>query len=119
MPAFTPRYKVWLEVNGQPVLGHGLEQLLRLAAGEGSLKAAAAAMQMSYRQAWGMVRDAERRLGFPLLERRVGGRAGGGATLTHAGAQLLAAFQAWQADLQADANRRFAAHFGRLGPGGP
>jgi tungstate transport system substrate-binding protein len=55
----------------------------------GSLRQATAALGVSYRQAWGLLRRAEERLDEPLLSRRVGGAAGGGAELTDAARDLL------------------------------
>jgi len=64
--------------------------LLETVAATGSLAAAVAACGISYRAAWGLLRDYHRKLGAPLvlLER------GRGASLTATGAQLLRAQQA-------------------------
>ncbi len=61
--------------------------LLRAIAEHGTLTAAAAAVSVSYRWAWGLVDDLERRVGAPLvmLQR------GRGARLTPLGERLLAA----------------------------
>lgn len=48
---------------------------------------------MSYRHAWGLVKEAENLIGEPLLETRKGGKAGGGgARLTRAGEEYLKDF---------------------------
>ncbi len=66
-----------------------LGAILEAVAEHGSLNRATAALGISYRQAWGLVRRVEQRLGAPLLTRRVGGAAGGGAELTELGRDLL------------------------------
>lgn len=109
------RIKVWVEAGGEPVLGGGLERLLRHVDRLGSLSAAAAEMRMSYRQAWGMVKKVEQRLGLALVERHAGGVGGGGAALTDAGKALLASFQAWQAEVEEAAVVAFQRHFGGTG----
>jgi molybdate transport system regulatory protein len=93
------RLKAWLEVAGRPAFGEGLLQMLNDVAELGSLSAAAARMSMSYREAWGRVRDAEERLGRPLLVRQTGGRGGGGARLTAFAAELLRRFELIEAAL--------------------
>ena len=64
--------------------------LLGAIAATGSLAAAVAALGISYRAAWGLLRDCQRKLGAPLvlLER------GRGASLAATGAQLIRAQQA-------------------------
>lgn len=114
-PELRGRTKVWLEADGEPVLGGGLERLLRYVDQLGSLSAAAAEMRMSYRQAWGMVKKAEQRLGLSLVERHAGGPGGGGAALTDAGKELLASFQAWQTEVEDAAAASFQRHFGHHG----
>jgi molybdate transport system regulatory protein len=52
----------------------------------GSLSAAAKAMKMSYRAAWGRIRASEERLGVDLLEKAPSGR---GLVLTPAGEKLV------------------------------
>lgn len=65
-----------------------VELLRRVAAGQ-SLHKAARNCGYSYRHAWGLIQEAERRGATPLLERRVGGVAGGGSELTAAGRRVL------------------------------
>ena len=44
---------------------------------------------MSYRYAWGIIKEIEKRIGKPILETRKGGKSGGGAKLTLTGQELL------------------------------
>lgn len=60
----------------------------------GSISKAARAVGVSYKAAWQAVDTLTNLSGVALLDRAVGGRGGGGAKLTEAGEQLLAAAQA-------------------------
>lgn len=63
--------------------------ILSAVAQHGSLRKATQVLGMSYRYAWGLVRQAEEEIGTPLLVRKVGGPSGGGAQLTQTGEDLL------------------------------
>jgi len=63
--------------------------ILSAVAQHGSLRKATQVLGMSYRYAWGLVRQAEEEIGTPLLVRKVGGASGGGAELTPAAHDLL------------------------------
>lgn len=69
-------YKVWIEMQGKAVFGGGIYQLLMLVRETGSLHKAALMLKMSYRAAWGKVRNYEDRLGISLLEKGRHGRTG-------------------------------------------
>jgi len=55
---------------------------------EGSLNRAAKKLRMSYRHAWGIVRELERELGFKIVRAIRGGERGGGTQLTERGRAL-------------------------------
>ncbi len=112
-PGASLGLKCWLVMGQEPAFGEGLGTLLEGIARSGSISAAAAAMDMSYRQAWGELRQAEERLGVALTVTRVGGEGGGGTTLTPQGRNLLETFRALEGDLRAAAAVLFARHFGR------
>ncbi|WP_422485579.1 substrate-binding domain-containing protein [Gudongella sp. DL1XJH-153] len=61
---------------------------------EGSISKAASDMKISYRYAWGLIKDTEELLGIKLLDKKVGGSEGGGATLTKEGREMLNHYQA-------------------------
>ncbi|MGD9977571.1 MAG: winged helix-turn-helix domain-containing protein [Bacteroidales bacterium] len=79
--------------NGNPVLTEEHFELL-LDIGElGSLVASAEKMQISYRKAWGLLRESEKTLGFSLIEKHRGGRDGGNTVLTPCGLKLVEAYR--------------------------
>ena len=67
-PALTLRYRLWLECEGEHVLGSGMIRLLSLVHELGSLKKAAERLNMPYRGAWGRIRKAEEAMGVSLLK---------------------------------------------------
>ncbi|MCL6635988.1 MAG: LysR family transcriptional regulator [Peptococcaceae bacterium] len=85
---FSLDYKMWLEKDGA-VFGDGLYKLLLNVGASGSISQAAREMGMSYRAAWGKIKQTERRWGVPLVVTRVGGELGGGAKLTPEAGDLL------------------------------
>lgn len=89
---FNVENKLWLERNGA-IFGDGLLKLLSKISSAGSISQAAREMSMSYRAAWGKIKIAEKNLGLPLVITRVGGKAGGGTTLTPEADELLKRFQ--------------------------
>jgi molybdate transport system regulatory protein len=91
-------YKVWLDSDGK-AFGDGPYRLLRLVEQTGSLHKAASEMNMSYRKAWLMLRAIEERLGFSLVERRVGGVAGGGSMLTERARGFLDQYEAFHREV--------------------
>ena len=79
-------------------LGHALTDkridILRQIGACGSISQAARAVGVSYKAAWQAVDTLTNLAGTPLVARAVGGSGGGGAQLTEAGHQLLAAADA-------------------------
>lgn len=79
-------------------LGHALTDkridILRQIGACGSISQAARAVGVSYKAAWQAVDTLTNLAGTPLVARAVGGAGGGGAQLTEAGHQLLAAAEA-------------------------
>ena len=69
--------------------GPGKARLLELIDELKSIRRAAAAMDMSYRQAWLLVQGAEEIFGGPIVETAIGGAHGGGSKLTALGRELF------------------------------
>lgn len=107
-----PRAKIWVERDGKLVLSDYRVRLIRLIESSGSLADAAKAMGLSYRRAWGKVKEIERNLGLPLLESAAGGPGGGGSRLTPAARRLLEQYEAFRAASSDDLVRNFHESFG-------
>ncbi|MBS3817359.1 MAG: NUDIX domain-containing protein [Candidatus Thermoplasmatota archaeon] len=76
------------------VLGEGKSELLQLVDEKGSISAAAEDMDMSYRHAWGLIKEIEERTGEELIKSQRGGSRERGSALTPAGKQLLSDYNA-------------------------
>ena len=88
------KFKVWLEnTDEESILGDGKFELIEGIDQLGSLKAAADKMGISYRKAWGMLKDAEEKLGFCLTDKHRGGQHGGNSVLTEEGKVLIEAYK--------------------------
>ena len=61
-------YRLWLEHDGEYVLGNGVFTLLQSIEEKGSLKKAAESLGIPYRGAWGRIRRAEEAMGVSLLD---------------------------------------------------
>ncbi|NLP37263.1 MAG: LysR family transcriptional regulator [Firmicutes bacterium] len=72
-----PRCKLWIENEQKVVFGDGRMALLQAIDRYGSINQAAAKLQMSYRAAWGKLKATEKRLGFKIIHKHIGGRASG------------------------------------------
>jgi len=106
-------YKVWLDNNGK-AFGEGPYRLLRNVERTGSLWKAAAEMGMSYSKAWRLMRNLEKRLNFPLLERHVGGASGGGSSITPKARDLLNRYKKFQKDVDRALEKIYRKHFGLM-----
>lgn len=78
---------------GRPLIGEGRARLLELIDETGSISGAAKEMGMSYRYAWGVLREIEAVAGAPVVDSSRGGTRGGRTSLTPLGAELLSTFR--------------------------
>jgi len=104
-------YKIWLENEGK-AFGEGPYLLLRGIEKTGSLHQAALEIGMSYQKAWNILNASEKRLGFDIIERRVGGASGGGSHLTEAGKAFLNKYEKFRSDVYTTIEEVFRKHFG-------
>lgn len=107
----APKMKLWIVLADRVQFGHGRAQLLRAIDELGSIRKAAAQFGMSYRRAWGYLRELEAAAGFPFLARRVGGWGHGGATLTPEGRVFLTQYETFRTQTEAAVQQAFAACF--------
>lgn len=79
--------RVYLGAAG--AIGPGKVRLLEAIATTGSISAAGRALGMSYRRAWNLVDDMNSCFRQPVVSVAIGGKAGGGATLTGLGREVV------------------------------
>lgn len=96
----------------QKLFGPGIARLLHGVRQSGSIRQTAAQMGMSYSKAWNILRNCERDLGIPLLDRHVGGANGGGACLTAAGTDMLTRYDAFEQEARGALSALLHKHFG-------
>jgi len=109
----TVKWRIWLEnERGEPFFGDGRAGLLEAIEQTGSLVEAAKRTQMAYRTAWRHLNAMEKGLGRRLVERRAGGKRGGGCRLTPRGKEFLRNYLKFRKGLDEMRDRRFARHFG-------
>jgi len=106
--AIKLRYKVWLEnESGKPIIGEGRLRILTAVRITGSISKAARKLNLPFRNVWAKIKDAERQLGFKIVE-----TTSSGSTLTTDGEKLLAQF----AELQRSCTRSAHAKFKKVFP---
>ena len=85
--------RIWIEANGEILLGKGRVSLLKAIEETGSLSKAARSLNMSYKKAWNLINDVNIRAQKPVVKMSIGGKGGGGAILTQYGKSLINAFE--------------------------
>jgi len=81
---------------GSPAMGPGKAELIARIGATGSISAAARDMGMSYRRAWQLVEAINQSFNKPVVVTAVGGKRGGGASVTEFGQELVAQFHAME-----------------------
>ena len=92
----SPRLKLWVEAGGRLVMSDYRVRLLELVGESGSLAQAAEQMGLSYRRAWGKVKEIEANLGLALVQSEVGGAGGGHTVLSEEGRALVTGYRRFQ-----------------------
>lgn len=98
LPPPTIRLHMWLERTDSTVFGMGRALLLQCIDEHGSLKGAAEALGMSYRAAWGKLKQTEQALGTRLVEK--GNNCREGYRLTPAGREAMTCYLTWFAEVE-------------------
>ena len=112
MPAKPLHYGMTLRLYTEgKVFGPGVAELLETVRETRSLRSAAMRMDMAYSKAWKVIQEAEKGMGFPLLDTVTGGRQGGGATLTPEAETLLRRFRAFEQECREAADAAYEKYF--------
>jgi molybdate transport system regulatory protein len=105
LPAMT---RLSIRIDFEPsgsVFGPGMAELLERIGKLGSIRKAAASMEMSYRKAWLLVQGLQQTFGGAVVLTETGGTSGGGAQLTELGLKLIKAYRAIEANAAAAAEQ--------------
>ena len=105
-----PKLRVWVTFGDDFKFGDGRARLLALIDEHGSLRQAAGEFEMSYRHAWGYLRDLEQAAGFKFVE-RAGGGPRSGMRLTAAGREFVERYRRFRAGLDTAMQREFQRTF--------
>jgi molybdate transport system regulatory protein len=105
--------KIWIDQNGK-AFGDGPYELLKGVEKTGSLHKAADHMGMAYSKAWKLIRTMEQKLGFALLDRKVGGQSGGGSQITPRAKELMLSYDKFRGEAEEAIERIFQKHFSSL-----
>lgn len=97
--------RIWINKNNKPFLGTGRITLLENIKKYNSISAAARAMKMSYRQAWQIIKEMNALSDEKLVEKRIGGKNGGGTFLTEKAEKLIREFYAVNKEIKTFTNK--------------
>jgi molybdate transport system regulatory protein len=103
-PETILRLRVWLEQEDQTYIGIGSTLLLQQVEKLGSLRKASESLGMSYRRAWGKLKNAEDRIGKPLVEKTKG--KGQRFNLSPYGKEVMEKFLHFYLDVEEYATKR-------------
>ena len=79
----------------------------------GSLHQAAKDLGISYRKAWLIIQNVEKKLGIEFLDRKVGGVSGGGSHITPSGKVFMRNYEKFRAEIEKVLEKTYQKHFGK------
>ena len=85
IPKLNVDGRIWITTPEGKFIGKGRVELMEKIKQFGSIRQAAVAMEMSYRQAWQLIDDMNTKAKTPLVISQRGGKGGGSATVTEKG----------------------------------
>src|SRR2546428_14159324 len=106
-----PKLRVWVTFGENLKFGDGRARLLERIEELGSLRKAAQEFEMSYRNAWGYLRELESAAGFKFVERAPGGGPNSGMRLTEPARRFLQRYRKFRSGLEAAMKRQFERSF--------
>jgi len=104
-----PEISLRIDLGPGMRIGPGKIQLLENIAALGSIAAGGRELGMSYRRAWELIESLNKTFGSPVIEPKIGGKQGGGATLTPLGLSLVTRYRAMEKAARAATKAHFEA----------
>jgi molybdate transport system regulatory protein len=89
-----PHLSIRIDLSNGDRIGPGKVALLEAIQAKGSISGAARLLGMSYRRAWLLVEEINKTLAKPAVVAEMGGRSGGGASVTPAGEKIVDLYRA-------------------------
>ena len=108
------RVKLRIDFGEENAVGPGKIALLERMRDTGSLSQAARELEMSYRRAWQLLDSLNQSFGEPVILTSVGGKGGGGTTITPLGISLIDAYRELERDVTAQVIARFESLTGKV-----
>lgn len=90
--SYKIKSRIWIETEGNVLLGEGRMHLLKAIDETGSLSKAAKSLNLSYKKAWQLLDSVNKSAKKPVTINSIGGKSGGGTTLTSYGKKLISTF---------------------------
>ena len=85
--------RIWIETNNKVLMGEGRMRLLKEIDKLGTLSKAAKSLDISYKKAWTLIDSVNKSAKENVTTTTIGGKNGGGATLTPYGHKLVTVFE--------------------------
>lgn len=108
--ALEQKTRFRIQIKHAVAIGPGKADVLQCIAETGSIAEAGRRMGMSYQTVWSLVSSMNRDFVSPLVSKQRGGAAGGGASLTPLGEQVLSLYR----DVEARAQKAVAPQLEKL-----
>jgi molybdate transport system regulatory protein len=108
------RIKLRIDFGEENAVGPGKIALLERMRDTGSLSQAARELKMSYRRAWQLLDSLNQSFAEPVVITSVGGKGGGGTTITPLGTTLVTTYRELERDITSQVTARFASLTGKV-----
>ena len=104
--------KLWIEAEDGLLLGKGRVRLLKAIDRFGSIHRASKELGISYKKAWHQIEDLNRHAPKPVVERKTGGKNGGGTRLTPYGRAVIRWYEQLEGACRHFAQQKWDAYVG-------
>lgn len=92
--------RIWVDKDGQELIGPGIYSILKAIEETGSIASAARKLGYSYKFVWTYIKRLEDVLGVPLVESKRGGKERGVTELTEVGKILLSYYESLSREVE-------------------